>query len=736
MSGVGRTPSPPLAGTLVLRGDVTVDSASRVATVTGLGPTSFEPVAGPVFFGSNVTGPAEPFFMTPAESTAILNEFTPALQGVVPASGGGTTNFLRADGTWAAPPGGGGGVDVLEDGITILSSAAEIDFRDSLTSAMSPTVTDEGSGRVSVRFDWGGMSITENGVGGFVQGIDFIDGTGTTVDTASLPADEVSVQINVTDVPLTSLADQADDTGLRNVSGSPNPPTADALGDWVDGVTLSYNTTDHHFESNGVSWADSGGSHGFAPSFALSDTSTVQHVPASTGVVGNTFNLALEVADGGITNAKLDDGDLTGQVKVWSGSAWVDTFLTWSSVLSAGNVSGANSPQINIGQSLRLDTAGTGSFTVSGQIIASASMRIAAVTDITIAASDDLLLESVLLDVDATTIDIDATTIDLDCTDYDLFATDTATIAAADLMTIQSSDNSIVFVPNSIGFITCAGQLLLEERTSYNSVVSGYATYAAIPDGATSKPSYIDDGDVKKDLVTHTSHDWVPYFLEEDFTVVHTVNISDSSGGENRRILHADLNWTISEDPSNRGVLEEIEIPGQHPGGLRMRTAGVATSDYVVLHRGVDRDSTPYRYADIDSMTFVLSHSHTSSMRWECGLARLSTGDKVGVYFDTNVSGSLRFITSAGGSDNSTVIDASPGAVEQRVITMKQPSNEVWECYLDGVLEATHSTNVPPDNTHTNLAVVLLQRSGAQRNLELDKISVRARTGSRPNFTA
>ena len=30
--------------------------------------------------------------------------------GLAPASGGGTTNFLRADGTWAAPPGGGGGV--------------------------------------------------------------------------------------------------------------------------------------------------------------------------------------------------------------------------------------------------------------------------------------------------------------------------------------------------------------------------------------------------------------------------------------------------------------------------------------------------------------------------------------------------------------------------------------------------------------------------------------------------
>jgi hypothetical protein len=34
--------------------------------------------------------------------------FTSVAQGEVPASGGGTTNFLRADGTWAVPPGSGG----------------------------------------------------------------------------------------------------------------------------------------------------------------------------------------------------------------------------------------------------------------------------------------------------------------------------------------------------------------------------------------------------------------------------------------------------------------------------------------------------------------------------------------------------------------------------------------------------------------------------------------------------
>ncbi len=39
--------------------------------------------------------------------------FTATVAGLVPASGGGTLNFLRADGTWAVPPAGGGGGAVL-----------------------------------------------------------------------------------------------------------------------------------------------------------------------------------------------------------------------------------------------------------------------------------------------------------------------------------------------------------------------------------------------------------------------------------------------------------------------------------------------------------------------------------------------------------------------------------------------------------------------------------------------
>lgn len=41
-------------------------------------------------------------------NNAGVNAFNDTLAGVTPASGGGTVNFLRADGTWAQPPAGGG----------------------------------------------------------------------------------------------------------------------------------------------------------------------------------------------------------------------------------------------------------------------------------------------------------------------------------------------------------------------------------------------------------------------------------------------------------------------------------------------------------------------------------------------------------------------------------------------------------------------------------------------------
>jgi hypothetical protein len=54
--------------------------------------------------GRVTAGPGDPEDLTGTQATTLLDTFTSSLKGLAPASGGGTTNYLRADGTWAAPP--------------------------------------------------------------------------------------------------------------------------------------------------------------------------------------------------------------------------------------------------------------------------------------------------------------------------------------------------------------------------------------------------------------------------------------------------------------------------------------------------------------------------------------------------------------------------------------------------------------------------------------------------------
>ena len=55
--------------------------------------------------GRVTAGAGAPEDLTGTQATTLLDIFTAALKGLVPLSGGGTANFLRADATWAAPSG-------------------------------------------------------------------------------------------------------------------------------------------------------------------------------------------------------------------------------------------------------------------------------------------------------------------------------------------------------------------------------------------------------------------------------------------------------------------------------------------------------------------------------------------------------------------------------------------------------------------------------------------------------
>jgi len=97
------------------KGDITVSGSGATWTVDAnvITNAKLAQVATGTFKGRTTASTGNVEDLTATQATAGLDTFTSSLKGLAPASGGGTTNFLRADGTWAAPAGGGGGSGVL-----------------------------------------------------------------------------------------------------------------------------------------------------------------------------------------------------------------------------------------------------------------------------------------------------------------------------------------------------------------------------------------------------------------------------------------------------------------------------------------------------------------------------------------------------------------------------------------------------------------------------------------------
>jgi hypothetical protein len=233
-------------------------------------------------------GTGVPVDLTATQATAILNEFTDALKGLVPASGGGTTTFLRADGQFATPAGGG---DVSGPGTSVANTLAF--FTDT-----SGTVLDDSGVTVD------GDEITVGGTGLVVGASTPFSDTAGALTLQNVDALDATTEATIeaaidTLVNLTSIQGQA-----VSLSGSLTVDSASSIG----GVAYVASGTDVALADGGTgaSLVDPGADRGLfwddgAGSVAFYEASTgLEFSGTSLGMTSNQrYRTITFVIDGG-----------------------------------------------------------------------------------------------------------------------------------------------------------------------------------------------------------------------------------------------------------------------------------------------------------------------------------------------------------------------------------------------------------------------------------------------------
>lgn len=247
-----------------LTGDVTTGGASLATTIANDAVTyaKMQNVsASPRFLGRITAGAGDVEELTGTQATTLLNAFTTSLQGLAPASGGGTSNFLRADGSWTVPPGAGSGtvtsVDITPPAAGITATGGPITTAGAITLALANDLA-----------ALEGLSST---------GIAVRSGTDTWVQR--------------------SIAGTASRVAVTNGSGVSGNPTVDIDAAYVGQSSITTLGT----ITTGV-W------HGTAIDLSTYASGTLQAAqePAHTGDVTNSAgSLALTIAAGAVSLAKM-----------------------------------------------------------------------------------------------------------------------------------------------------------------------------------------------------------------------------------------------------------------------------------------------------------------------------------------------------------------------------------------------------------------------------------------------
>ena len=228
------------------------------------------PIPNGNLLGNFSGGTALPIAVTPTQVTASLNVFTAVLNGLAPASGGGTTNYLRADGTWAQPPipGGTGLTPIPNNQVlgnvsgapaipTGLASTALTALINPFTTTLSGVVPASGGGTANfLRADGtfapsGAAILTQRGVT-WSGGVGTVLTAGNVQDvTILIPQDSIITRATITtkggpgscqaDIWVTGIGGYPPTSGNSIVGG--NYPTVTSANIYDDSVLAGWSTS-------------------------------------------------------------------------------------------------------------------------------------------------------------------------------------------------------------------------------------------------------------------------------------------------------------------------------------------------------------------------------------------------------------------------------------------------------------------------------------------------------------
>lgn len=287
------------------KGDITVASSGTIWAVeaNAISNTKLADVPTATFKGRTTAGTGDPEDLTAAQATALLNDFTSTLKGLAPASGGGTANYLRADGTWAIPTnsayvtGPASSVDnsiARFDGITgkIIQDGSGITLSDAGTFARAGTITIDATGSGSDISLLAADDIVMQPSDSLIGIASTVSFTGTTFSAAGNTSAALSTSSQKVETKTTSIDISAADAGADvNITAADNVTSTigyKSVFKIVDITAGDISIFDYNSVTNKVRTLGPSGSAG-APAYSFDgDGNTGMYAPSADAVAIST----------------------------------------------------------------------------------------------------------------------------------------------------------------------------------------------------------------------------------------------------------------------------------------------------------------------------------------------------------------------------------------------------------------------------------------------------------------